>query len=1614
MNDPLGLFGDEQSNDPLGLFDQEKPKAGFGVAFKKALASAGNAMESAISLPAGALASYAGFQEQGDEIFRQMEANRAARTKWANPDNLETSLGQDIGAMALTLPAQIPAMLGAAGEKGMDLIQRGEPLSTAIPTTLVDAGLNAAGMGPMQAAKSVAGRAVIGAAGNVAFGAGSDAATQLLAQQEETKKAYNPYDARRRAQEALIGAATQGAFGERPKAKPSRVANIRAAQPPIKPEVVPTNVVPEQLNLFDQFDERSPISKYQTEMAPDMWRVDENGIPIRADLSMEVQNLQQPLQRNLFGDELDVNFPRDPNKPLDMATGDIPGVERFSDPIQYRNDPEGQIPLTEAIDQMAEGVRARNPDGSFAQGTTRQNALDLLRREMEASPALEVAKMEAEGPKLPLGSKARKEAFIASQKGQRGVIDPDVFLKDFPEFAYSKLKDAAGKLKTLYRGVQSDYEGPERPMLGTVGEGIYLTESKTLANNYATGKESGRHVKAAYVDMKQPFEIEMGSPEHRSLLLGDKTSRKQFSDMVKGAGFDGVIIKNGDELKEVMAFKPEQVQNAFSTPSSRVPKKERGGVLFEFGKKKQTTTVDDIAAIERQLDEVGRRYVAGDISHEEMMATNRELIYKKQDMERLELRRKEAVGAGEVTEIFPGYNIIPPGTKVMAKNGLSYPEPTRGEVVGTHQFRYGEKAYNLPVVDFGDGRPRKILPGDITEVFGGPKSPFNFKKQGGAVKIDWSDADTLENKLLSSQDGSYIPPNPKVQEALSAALSEGKDGKLWTYMQSGSTSAAMKTGSAAIKFAAEVVQNAVKRADLAIRQNIFPTEAAFRKLSKQEITELSTLFKDEMFSGQKYDGDVLAQHLTVNQLQAYTKMRKLFETTLEAQNAARKAQGKKPITANEAYMASRWQGDFRMPIVDAEGKTVWYLADDTQRGLVKQRDTLLKQFPDLKAGKEHVVSSLTNKTDLESMYTKMLDILGRDDPAVEKIKAAVEQQKVAEGRQTLGQEKHFKHKSGVRGFVGDRPGFGGHKEALAMFQQQITYAKNAFKWSEMQTAADDIKSLLSDETLQSQQKNNVAYIREYFKNAIGMGESKATRALADSFRNGLGVSPDLLDRGVGNVKSFFITQKLAASAGYTLANLVQTSNVFPYLMNLREQGFKGNPASAMILGVPTGMMMGISHYIGGLGGEYVDRLPNQFLKDAIRYAEDNGVTARSVYDESPIEASFGVSAGAMKTASMTMSVPETFVRSVSFMTYAHMLKDSGKFTDMSKLFQKAEELTNMSMVDYRTSERPMVFAKLGSAGNFLNTLQTYPMSFYNQYAYMVGEASKGRPVGLAAMLALQYGVAGALGLPGFDDADKLYRYFRDELASTEMWNKMMKSPFFSDPKLWMLENLGKASVYGALSDVSGLGMTSRVAAPGAGAMLQSPLGPVTDIAKQIGKVVKAGTSPSATNAAEAALAVAPVGLQGLLETSGMMEGLTHNTNPDGSQTYMKNSDLGDRNAVYTRSPEEVDVRKWGIRSQQEVATRDVSYATQSANQSLTRRSSELIDRYYNAVRTGDAQKAKELAALYMDLTGKSFSDTQIQNQVMEELYTDVQQNVKNSRTPRQLLNAARMTKLLSE
>jgi len=48
----------------------------------------------------------------------------------------------------------------------------------------------------------------------------------------------------------------------------------------------------------------------------------------------------------------------------------------------------------------------------------------------------------------------------------------------------------------------------------------------------------------------------------------------------------------------------------------------------------------------------------------------------------------------------------------------------------------------------------------------------------------------------------------------------------------------------------------------------------------------------------------------------------------------------------------------------------------------------------------------------------------------------------------------------------------------------------------------------------------------------------------------------------------------------------------------------------------------------------------------------------------------------------------------------------------------------------------------------------------------------------------------------------------------------------------------------------------------------------------------------------------------------------------------------------------------------------------------------------------------------IDITDKDISSTQLDNQMKEEFYTDIERTKERSKTPRELLNAARMIQIL--
>ena len=857
-----------------------------------------------------------------------------------------------------------------------------------------------------------------------------------------------------------------------------------------------------------------------------------------------------------------------------------------------------------------------------------------------------------------------------------------------------------------------------------------------------------------------------------------------------------------------------------------------------------------------------------------------------------------------------------------------------------------------------------------------PKGGF-ARTQRGAIDLEalgfksGDSADKLVKDLLGKK---FFAEPPKAENIVADAIKDGKDSRQSVNFSAGATLQAMKTKSPLIQGVGRIVQGFKNRADNTIRENVFPVEDGFRKLSRKEVEELADVFKDEMFTREKLTAEQIDKlGLSDKQLLAYQKLRDMLRTAYEDQNNARIAAGKDPITEAEYYMSSRWQGDFRIPLKDKDGNLAWYVAADNKWQANKHADAVAKQFGLTKGVMSVVKSSRRGGEMGNDLYISMINVLGKDNPMVKEIKNWLETSTSDEAAAVRGQLKHFEPKINTRGFVGDRPYKLASAEALDLIQSQINYAKNAHYWAEMQRAGAEVKKVLADETLNQTQPRNMEYAKQYWLDQVGFNEHRAIKAIEDSIRE-WGLSPNQLGRGISNVKNLWVTMKLAFNIPFMLgSNVMQLGATMPHLMDMQVK-YGGNPLTSVINGILTGTMMATGHKTQQNPKFYkaVAMSPgdNKFLLEAMRYAEDNSVIARSIYDESPISSSFSPYASTMNFAGKSISTPETYIRGVSFMTFAHQLKSSGKFKNNMELFREAEERTNASMGDYREGERAMVFSKLGQLGNAANTLQTFPMNYFNQWSWALRETKRGNPLPALTMFAVQTYLAGLMGIPVMNELDKGWEWFKDWLAgeNPQAWAKVKDVNF---KEMVLNTTGGEYALYGGASQDTGLGLTSRAAAPNAFDMVQTPFAPFIEFGKAGWDVGKAIADPmDEQKRAQALMSIAPTGIQGFLETGPMKDQVAGEFNPEtGTTTYGKIRDMAAREATVERTLEEENIRKYGFRAQSEVVRKDLEFITGKRAAQTRNVLRELPDKIYNELRKADAEKVEELAQLYGSLGG---------------------------------------------
>jgi len=251
------------------------------------------------------------------------------------------------------------------------------------------------------------------------------------------------------------------------------------------------------------------------ERMPNM-RVDENGMPIRADLSMELQNLENPLQRNMWGDEL--------GPALDQTRS-----------------------LTDAIDSMPMGkerdAAIRMLSGT---GTPKRVVPRAQRGAIDASVFEDLYNFGksvirgGNGKLLPLyhGSEAEFHNIKASREG--GALGNGVYLAVRPEYASSYAEGNGGNVHQVYVDIRKPLviKGPGDPMVNA------------LVSLGKTREQATAIVEKAY--------------DEKGYITNE------VKTLAQRAGYDGIVQYRGEVPSEVVAFAPHQVKSALSPDAKKL------------------------------------------------------------------------------------------------------------------------------------------------------------------------------------------------------------------------------------------------------------------------------------------------------------------------------------------------------------------------------------------------------------------------------------------------------------------------------------------------------------------------------------------------------------------------------------------------------------------------------------------------------------------------------------------------------------------------------------------------------------------------------------------------------------------------------------------------------------------------------------------------------------------------------------------------------------------------------------------------------------------------------------------------------------------------------------
>lgn len=1303
-----------------------------------------------------------------------------------------------------------------------------------------------------------------------------------------------------------------------------------------------------QDSIVEDYGNNDPLSRM-----PEM-RIDENGIPIRADLSMEAANLENPLQRNLFGDELPIRT-GDNGIPLTQALDRmVPGPERDAAISKLRGD-RGVLNMDifkdgfKRIKELPDGIKLifkgggepgvyavqddkiighakfardnvfvpknekQNLEATWIQvnpehrskGLPRQmyNFVNEIGNDIQASDIQTTygKKMWENFEKNNLVRTEKTGIGNTRRLYQRGAIDPDLLTLGFTKLYHGGRKFKEWDPKTVGSG-----EG-----MGIMGPGLYAGDKPELAKQYLKYGGTNARLSDMAVDISRILETSKKfSPEMR---VAYENATKALDDLGLRATQRGV--------KSALATAPKHLQQAA----------------------REAVIKAGIDGFKENLGAWGYEY----------SIFNPEVIKQISDAE------------GPVEKYVPRTQRGSIDVKEIAQETRKLAE---------NISKIGKKAVNY-LTPQEEAIP-KVVRGD-----------------------------------------NYVPKGDLPEKIVNDALAEGKDGpSLNKWLQSGLQLAGEKAGSALQRGVARWLNWAEKMSNKQFRDYVQPLEQQFSGLSAKEKQTLQGILVEEMFNRKRFTADELtAAGANPKIIRAYENLRNTFEDALKRLNAGREKLGLKPLTGSDAYYSSMWNGNWHVPIYDKNGKLVWYVKTtskaEANSAIAWMKENHGDTIDTSKLAPSYKPSEVSTRIprDVTDVFSRVIELFGEDSPIGAEMARMMQEYQAEAGFNSRNFQTHFEQKANIRGFLGDRPWLSEKENAIQGLEAQIQYLKDAYRWAPMQEAIANVKEVLGNEQLMAQQPNNVAMSKAYLANAIGTSTNLFKNA-ENAVAKIIGQSPANLGQTVAGLKSLTYLQLLGLSTGYMLATPVQALILGPSRhMLLSQEGIKHNPVKTMISAISDGAKIVANHEVSNVRGKQTTIGLSPLGKEAMAYMEENGIATVNLFDEYSQLGQNPVMELGQKTLGYTISFPEKVARSFTFMSYVHHLNDGGFKGTKAEMFRLAEELTDDTLTKFSRTARPLAIDAMGQMGELAYTFKSPLFNYYNNLGLLANKAkATGNPLPLLmAAIVMPALLGGAMSVPGMQEADAAWNMYKEFIAKhyPEQYKKIKDFGI----KRWMLENLPDIATYGAVSQVTGTQMASRFST-----QIVDPNNPLADtapVADTVGKVTSGLGVPIGIGSKEQWLYDnLPPAARGTLEV--MNDEFKVRKNDDGTTTYYNPNKLSQREAYVNRTSGDEKARMLGLTSLPEARQRDVRYIGNQEGKRITAAREASMNKLFNAAVKNDSEGVKKYAEAYFVNEGSAEG---FQRDLMKKInsgnFTPEQRQVLYANTMTEYMNLQRRKKM---